>query len=77
MERVQRVIREVAPHDSVERYTGLGVDVIEGTAKITSPWSVAVTTAEGTRTLTRALSSSPPAPGRSRRRFRDWKTSAI
>ncbi len=49
MERVQRVIREVAPHDSVERYTGLGVDMIEGTAKITSPWSVAVTTAEGAR----------------------------
>lgn len=52
MERVQRVIREVAPHDSVERYTGLGVEVIEGTAKITSPWTVAVTTAEGTQTLT-------------------------
>jgi pyruvate/2-oxoglutarate dehydrogenase complex dihydrolipoamide dehydrogenase (E3) component len=33
MERVQRVIQEVAPHDSVERYTGLGVEVIQGTAK--------------------------------------------
>ena len=71
MERVQRVIREVAPHDSVERYTGLGVDVIEGTAKITSPWSVAVTTAEGTRTLTTrsiviaagARPFVPPIPG--------------
>ncbi len=71
MERVQRVIREVAPHDSVERYTGLGVEVIEGTAKITSPWTVAVTTAAGTRTLTtRAIVIAagarpfvPPIPG--------------
>ena len=52
MERVQRVIKEVAPHDSVERYTGLGVDVVQGTAKIVSPWAVEVTDAEGTRTLT-------------------------
>ena len=71
MDRVQRVIREVAPHDSVERYTGLGVDVIQGIAKITSPWTVAVTTAEGTRTLTtRAIVIAagarpfvPPIPG--------------
>ena len=71
MERVQRVIRAVAPHDSVERYTGLGVDVIEGTAKITSPWSVEVTDAEGKRTLTtRAIVIAagarpfvPPIPG--------------
>ena len=71
MERVQRVIREVAPHDSVERYTGLGVEVIEGTAKIISPWTVAVTTAAGTRTLTtRAIVIAagarpfvPPIPG--------------
>ncbi|MFO1421626.1 MAG: FAD-dependent oxidoreductase [Candidatus Competibacteraceae bacterium] len=71
MERVQRVIREVAPHDSVERYTGLGVEVIEGAAKITSPWTVEATTAEGTRTLTtRAIVIAagarpfvPPIPG--------------
>ncbi len=43
MERVQRVVRAVEPHDSVERYTGLGVEVIEGTAKIVSPWEVEVT----------------------------------
>ena len=42
MERVQRVIRQVAPHDSVERYTDLGVDVIRGEARITSPFTVAV-----------------------------------
>ena len=71
MERVQRIVREVAPHDSVERYTGLGVDVVEGTAKITSPWSVEVTTVEGTQTLTArsiviaagARPLVPPIPG--------------
>ena len=42
MERVARVVKQVEPHDSVERYTGLGVEVIEGEAKITSPYSVEV-----------------------------------
>jgi len=42
MERVQEVIRQIEPHDSVERYTGLGVDVIQGTARLTSPWEVEV-----------------------------------
>ena len=42
MERIQRIIRKVAPHDSVERYTELGVECIEGTAKITSPNTVEV-----------------------------------
>lgn len=42
MERVQRVISDIEPHDSVERYTGLGVEVITGEAKITSPWTVEV-----------------------------------
>ncbi|WP_077730214.1 FAD-dependent oxidoreductase [Methylocaldum sp. 14B] len=56
MERVQRVIRTVAPHDSAERYTELGVEVIEGEARIVSPWSVEVRTEAGTRTLsTRAI----------------------
>jgi pyruvate/2-oxoglutarate dehydrogenase complex dihydrolipoamide dehydrogenase (E3) component/uncharacterized membrane protein YdjX (TVP38/TMEM64 family) len=52
MERVQRVITSIEPHDSVERYTGLGVECIAGTAKIASPWSVEVATDQGTRTLT-------------------------
>jgi pyruvate/2-oxoglutarate dehydrogenase complex dihydrolipoamide dehydrogenase (E3) component/uncharacterized membrane protein YdjX (TVP38/TMEM64 family) len=56
MARVQRVIKAVAPHDSVERYTELGVECIEGEAKITSPWTVEVKTAGGTRVLsTRAI----------------------
>lgn len=48
MERVQRVIRDIEPHDSPERYEGLGVEVIQGEARITSPWTVQV----GDRTLT-------------------------
>ena len=52
MARVQRVISTVEPHDSVARYSSLGVDCITGEAKIVSPWSVAITTAAGTRTLT-------------------------
>ena len=42
MERVQRVVKRVEPHDSVERYTSLGVDVIRGEARIVSPYSVQV-----------------------------------
>jgi len=42
MARVQRVIKQIEPHDSVARYTDLGVDVIQGEAKITSPWTVEV-----------------------------------
>jgi pyruvate/2-oxoglutarate dehydrogenase complex dihydrolipoamide dehydrogenase (E3) component len=52
MERVQAVIKSVAPHDSVERYQNLGVDVIEGNARIISPWEVEVTTTTGTQILT-------------------------
>ncbi|MBX2835572.1 MAG: FAD-dependent oxidoreductase [Gammaproteobacteria bacterium] len=42
MTRVHEIIAAIEPHDSVERYTNLGVDVIEGEARITSPWSVEV-----------------------------------
>jgi dihydrolipoamide dehydrogenase len=42
MERVQRVIKQVEPHDSVERYSKLGVDCIQGEATITSPYTVEV-----------------------------------
>ncbi len=71
MERVQRVIKTVSPHDSVERYTQLGVEVIEGCAKIVSPWEIDITTATGIRRIT-ALSIViaagarpfvPPIPG--------------
>jgi len=52
MNRVQAIIKTIEPHDSVQRYTDLGVDVVEGEAKIISPWEVQVTTAGGTRTIT-------------------------
>jgi len=49
MERVQRIVRSVAPHDSVERYSALGVECLRGEARITSPWSVTI---DGKQTLT-------------------------
>lgn len=47
MARVQEVIRAVAPHDSVERYTALGVEVLQGHARIIDPWTVEVTLNDG------------------------------
>ena len=52
MERVQRVIREIEPHDSAKRYSGLGVECIQGEAKILSPWEVRV---NGNVLTTRAI----------------------
>jgi pyruvate/2-oxoglutarate dehydrogenase complex dihydrolipoamide dehydrogenase (E3) component/uncharacterized membrane protein YdjX (TVP38/TMEM64 family) len=72
MERIAGVVRAVEPHDSVERYTSLGVDVVIGKAKITSPWHVEITKEDGTKqTLaTRAIVIAtgaapfvPPLPG--------------
>ena len=72
MERVQRVIRTVEPHDSAERYTGLGVDVVEGTAKLVSPWEVEIVRDGGhrerltTRSVVLATGARPfvpPIPG--------------
>ena len=40
MTRVERIVRKVEPHDSAERYTGLGVEVIQAEARITSPYAV-------------------------------------
>lgn len=42
MDRVQQVIADIEPHDSPERYESMGVEVLEGAAKITSPWTVEV-----------------------------------
>ncbi|MGH6609988.1 MAG: FAD-dependent oxidoreductase [Burkholderiaceae bacterium] len=52
MQRVRRIIDAIEPHDSVERYTALGVECISGAAKITTPWTIEVQAASGTRTLT-------------------------
>ncbi|WP_303845449.1 FAD-dependent oxidoreductase [Aeromonas sobria] len=42
MERVAEVIKAVEPHDSITRYQGLGVECIEGEARLVSPWEVEV-----------------------------------
>ena len=67
MERVQRIIKVIEPHDSVERYTELGVDCIMGDAAITSPWSVRVNDRSiTTRNIIIAAGGSPfvpPIPG--------------
>lgn len=42
MERVSNVVKTVEPHDSIERYTGLGVDCIQGSAQILNPYEVVV-----------------------------------
>ena len=67
MERVQGVIRAIEPNDSVERYTGLGVDCIMGDATIASPWTVQVNGTEiTTRNIVIATGGAPfvpPIPG--------------
>jgi pyruvate/2-oxoglutarate dehydrogenase complex dihydrolipoamide dehydrogenase (E3) component len=68
MARVHAVIAAVAPHDSVERYTELGVEVLQGNAKIVDPWTVEVTTPQGekqrlsTRSIVIATGSRPYVP---------------
>ncbi len=63
MQRVHGVIRDIEPHDSVERYTGLGVEVLQGHARITSPW-----TRGGRRWPTAAHAHADHAQHRHRRR---------
>jgi len=72
MERVQSVIRAIEPHDSAERYSGLGVDVVQGAATIVSPWEVEIAGEDGARRrlTTRAIVVAtgarpfvPPIPG--------------
>ncbi len=53
MQRIRNVIRRIDPHDSAERYTALGVDVLMGHASIVDPWTVEVACQDGsTRRLT-------------------------
>ncbi|MBB1349348.1 MULTISPECIES: FAD-dependent oxidoreductase [unclassified Pseudoalteromonas] len=72
MARVHKVIADVAPHDSVERYTNLGVDVVKGYGKLIDPWTVEIKLNDGgTQTLTArtiviatgARPFVPPLPG--------------
>lgn len=68
MRRVHGVVADIEPHDSVERYTGLGVEVLQGHARITSPWTVDVTLADGrkqtltTKNIVIAAGASPFVP---------------
>ena len=72
MARVHRVIAAIAPHDSVARYTGLGVEVLQGHARLIDPWTVEVALNDGTtrRLTSRAIIIAtgaqpfvPPLPG--------------
>ena len=72
MARVRRVVSTVEPHDSVARYTELGVECIQGEARMVSPWEVEIRGADGTsrRLTTRAIVIAagarpfvPPIPG--------------
>ncbi|WP_244595933.1 FAD-dependent oxidoreductase [Pseudidiomarina aestuarii] len=72
MESIHDVIRAIEPHDSPERYESLGVNVVQGHARLVSPWEVEITDANGT-TSTRTAKSIvlatgarpfvPPIPG--------------
>lgn len=72
MDRVADAVRGVAPHDSVERYTALGVDVRQGHARLVDPWHVEITATDGTCEVlstraiviaTGAAPTVPPLPG--------------
>lgn len=53
MARIHKVIADIAPNDSVERYTDLGVEVLKGYAKLIDPWTVEIALNDGgTQTLT-------------------------
>jgi pyruvate/2-oxoglutarate dehydrogenase complex dihydrolipoamide dehydrogenase (E3) component/uncharacterized membrane protein YdjX (TVP38/TMEM64 family) len=72
MQRIHDVIRAIEPHDSIERYTSLGVEVLQGYAKIINPWTVEVALNDGgkqlltTRSIVIAAGARPfvpPLPG--------------
>ncbi len=51
MKRVQKVIKKIEPHDSVDRYTELGVTCYQGNAKIISPWTISIEGEEGEKKI--------------------------
>lgn len=72
MQRVHSVIASIEPHDSVDRYTSLGVEVIKGYATVVDPWTVEIALSQGgskrltTRSIIIAAGASPlvpPLPG--------------
>ncbi|MFZ4623371.1 MAG: FAD-dependent oxidoreductase [Rhodoferax sp.] len=72
MQRVHQVIAAIEPHDSIERYTSLGVEVLQGYARISNPWTVEIALKGGgkqvltTRNIVIAAGAHPlvpPLPG--------------
>ena len=67
MNRVHGVIKDIEPHDSVERYTSLGVECMQGEAKLNDPWTVEVDgktiTSKNIIIATGAEPFVPPIPG--------------
>jgi dihydrolipoamide dehydrogenase len=67
MERVQRVIKAIEPHDSIERYSSLGVECLTGEGQIIDPWTIEVNgkklTTKNMAIATGARPSMPPIPG--------------
>jgi len=68
MERVHAVIKKIEPHDSIERYTKLGVEVLRGYGRVINPWTVEIKTAQGdiqrltTRSIVIAAGARPFVP---------------
>lgn len=66
--RVLGAVKAIEPHDSVERYEGLGVDVVKGYAKIIDPWTVEIARNDGgtqrltTRSIVIASGAEPVVP---------------
>jgi pyruvate/2-oxoglutarate dehydrogenase complex dihydrolipoamide dehydrogenase (E3) component/uncharacterized membrane protein YdjX (TVP38/TMEM64 family) len=66
--RVMDIIKAIEPHDSVERFEGLGVDVVKGYAKIIDPWTVEIARNDGgtqrltTRSIVIASGAEPVVP---------------
>ncbi len=68
MRRVRDVITAIEPHDSVERFNGLGVDCVNGYARFVDPWTVEIDgkrkmTAKAFIIATGAAPAIPPLPG--------------
>ena len=63
MQRVQNVVAAIEPHDSIERYTELGVECVKGEAQIIDPHTVRVGTREiTTKSIIIAAGASPFIP---------------
>lgn len=68
LQRVRAVVGAITPHDSIERYTALGVEVLQGHARLVSPWAVEITAPDGsvqtltTRSIVLATGAQPFVP---------------